>query len=87
MTDNDVRHLIGLHAGALKGFIGPQIILHRKVVEKGRAVKAAVKEDSVAAAADKPENHGDIDLFVRRSADHHIGDCGAWRSRIENGVD
>src|SRR5215468_7872877 len=52
VADDDVGDLFGLDAGQLHCFVGSNVVCRWKRFEESIVVKAAVKEDVAAAAAD-----------------------------------
>src|SRR5256885_2666331 len=52
MADDDVRDCLRLHSGGFHGLVGPQIVHHRKILEKSVAMKTAVEKNRVAPAPD-----------------------------------
>ena len=65
-----------------EGFIRREKICHMKIVNPVLPVRTGVEEDCVAAAANHPEDHGDVcELILRRA--HHEG--VEWKLR-DSGV-
>src|SRR5262249_39403088 len=74
VTNDNVGDFFRLHARKLHGFVRAQEILDGKFLEPPLAMKAAVEQNVVPAAANQPHGKNDVDLFVHGSSYHQVGD-------------
>src|SRR5437762_4793788 len=87
VREHNVRDLLRLYAEWRHRLVRPYEVIDLPVFEKLRTVETCVDEDSVPAAANQPDHHGDVQLarFVRafdKSCDREV------RNRcVADGVD
>jgi len=86
VADDDVGDVAGLHAGEFDQFTWLKKIPHRKFLEPFLAVKTAVEQDVVSPTANQPDDHGDIDLLILRSAHHQAGDGKSGDGGVAQGL-
>src|SRR5271155_6184529 len=72
VADDDVRPPPGLPPRRFHRLVGPQIILHRKILQKSLAMKTAVEKDRMAPAPNQPHHHRDFDFLALRPAHHQF---------------
>src|SRR5579871_4698083 len=87
MADHDVCNLFRPHSGGSESLIGLQIIAHRELAEVIGPMKAAVEENSAAAAANQPEDHCDIDSLALRRTNYEFRKLHIRRGAVANRID
>src|SRR5271154_2609198 len=87
VADDDVGDGVRLYSRKLHGFIWPEIVLHGEIFQKSVAMIAAIEKNVMAATADEPNDHGDVDFFVLGAAYHHLGQRKTRSGSIEDRLD